>query len=308
MSLAGKDIFDVDVLEKEDVLQIFQTAKEFKEVLKRPIKKVPALRGKTICTLFFEPSTRTRMSFEIAAKRLNADVVNFSASTSSLKKGESFKDTVKTLDAMGVDLYVIRHGEPGAPMLLKRYTNAVVVNAGDGVRAHPTQAILDAYTMWEKFGELKGLNVVIIGDILHSRVARSNAKLLKKMGANVTFCGPKSMIPAQAENYGVKISHSPKEAVSNADVVMGLRMQLERQSGGFFSTLDEYNEFYGITPEVLSFASKHAIFMHPGPMNRGVEVVQKVADSSVSKVEEQVTNGVATRMALLYLTLGGGQK
>ncbi len=308
MSLAGKDIFDVDVLEKEDVLQIFQTAKEFKEVLKRPIKKVPALRGKTVCTLFFEPSTRTRMSFEIAAKRLNADVVNFSASTSSLKKGESFKDTVKTLDAMGVDLYVIRHGEPGAPMLLKRYTNAVVVNAGDGVRAHPTQAILDAYTMWEKFGELKGLNVVIIGDILHSRVARSNAKLLKKMGANVTFCGPKSMIPAQAENYGVKISHSPKEAVSNADVVMGLRMQLERQSGGFFSTLDEYNEFYGITPEVLSFASKHAIFMHPGPMNRGVEVVQKVADSSVSKVEEQVTNGVATRMALLYLTLGGGQK
>ncbi len=308
MSLAGKDVFDVDVLEKEDVLQIFQTAKEFKEVLKRPIKKVPALRGKTVCTLFFEPSTRTRMSFEIAAKRLNADVVNFSASTSSLKKGESFKDTVKTLDAMGIDLYVIRHAEPGAPMMLKRYTNAIVINAGDGVRAHPTQAILDAYTMWEKFGDLEGLNVVVIGDILHSRVARSNAKLLIKMGANVTLCGPKTMMPAHAEMYGAEVSHSPKEAVKGADVVMGLRMQLERQSGGFFSTLDEYNEFYGITQELLSTASKDAIFMHPGPMNRGVEVVQAVADSSISKVEEQVTNGVATRMALLYLTLGGEER
>ena len=305
MSIAGKDIFDVDVLSKEEVLQIFQTAKEFKEVLKRPIKKVPALRGKTVCTLFFEPSTRTRMSFEIAAKRLNADVVNFSASTSSLKKGESFKDTVKTLDAMGVDLYVIRHREPGSPMMLKRYTDAIVVNAGDGIRAHPTQAILDGYTMWEKFGELKGLNVVIIGDILHSRVARSNAKLLNKMGANVTFCGPKSMIPLGAENYGLKVSYNVQEAVKDTDVVMGLRMQLERQTGGFFSSLDEYNEFYGITPDIMNFAKDSAIFMHPGPMNRGVEVISKVADSKESKVEEQVTNGVATRMALLYLTLGG---
>ncbi len=305
MSIAGKDIFDVDVLEREDILQIFQMAKEFKEVLKRPIKKVPALRGKTICTLFFEPSTRTRISFEVAAKRLNADVVNFSASTSSLKKGESFKDTVKTLDAMGVDLYVIRHREAGSPMMLKKYTNAIVINAGDGIRAHPTQAILDGYTMWERFGDLQGLKVVIVGDILHSRVARSNAKLLKKMGANVTFCGPKSMIPMKAENYGVHISHNVKEAVKGADVVMGLRMQLERQSGGFFSSLDEYNDLYGLNPQVMNETSKSSIFMHPGPMNRGVEVVTEIADSEKSKVEEQVTNGVATRMALLYLTLGG---
>jgi aspartate carbamoyltransferase catalytic subunit len=305
MSIAGKDIYDVDVLSKEDVLQIFKTAKEFKEVLKRPIKKVPALRGKTVCTLFFEPSTRTRMSFEIAAKRLNADVVNFSASTSSLKKGESFKDTVKTLDAMGIDLYVIRHREPGSPMMLKKYTNAIVINAGDGIRAHPTQAILDGYTMWEKFGTLENLNVVIVGDILHSRVARSNAKLLKKMGANVTFCGPNSMIPMKAEEYEVKVSHDVREATKGADVIMGLRMQLERQTGGFFSSLDEYNEFYGLTPEIMKSASKTSIFMHPGPMNRGVEVVTELADSESSKVEEQVTNGVATRMALLYLTLGG---
>ncbi len=305
MSIAGKDIFDVDVLTPEEVILIFETAKEFKEVLKRPIKKVPALRGKTVCTLFFEPSTRTRMSFEVAAKRLNADVVNFSTSTSSLKKGESFKDTIKTLDAMGIDLYVIRHKEPGSPMMLKKYTDAVVINAGDGVRAHPTQAILDGYTMWEKFGTLKDLNVTIVGDILHSRVARSDVKLLKMMGANVTFCGPKTMMPLGVENYGVKVSHNVKEAVKNADVIMGLRMQLERQSGGFFSTLDEYNEFYGITTEMMELANPTAIFMHPGPMNRGVEVITKVADSKFSKVEEQVTNGVATRMALLYLTLGG---
>lgn len=305
MSVVRKDIFDVDVLTPEEVIQIFEIAKEFKEVLKRPIKKVPALRGKTVCTLFFEPSTRTRMSFEVAAKRLNADVVNFSASTSSLKKGESFKDTVKTLDAMGIDLYVIRHREPGSPMMLKRYTNAVVINAGDGIRAHPTQAILDGYTMWEKFGTLKGLNVTIVGDILHSRVARSNAKLLNMMGANVTFCGPKSMMPLGVENYGVKISHNVHEAVKNANVVMGLRMQLERQSGGFFSSLDEYNELYGITSEIMESANPSAIFMHPGPMNRGVEVITSVADSESSMVEEQVTNGVATRMALLYLTLGG---
>ena len=305
MSIAGKDIFDVDLLTPKEIKQIFEMAKEFKEVLKRPIKKVPALRGKTVCTLFFEPSTRTRMSFEVAAKRLNADVVNFSASTSSLKKGESFKDTVKTLDAMGVDLYVIRHSEPGSPMMLKRYTDAVVINAGDGIRAHPTQAILDGYTMWERFGTLKGLNVTIVGDILHSRVARSNAKLLKMMGANVTFCGPKTMIPLGAENYGVRISHDVRKAVKDADVVMGLRMQLERQSGGFFSSLDEYNEFYGITPEIMRFASTGAIFMHPGPINRGVEVITEVADSKISQVEDQVTNGVAVRMAILYLTLGG---
>ncbi len=305
MSVVGKDIFDVDVLTSEEITQIFEMAKEFKEVLKRPIKKVPALRGKAVCTLFFEPSTRTRMSFEVAAKRLNADVVNFSASTSSLKKGESFKDTVKTLDAMGIDLYVIRHREPGSPMMLKKYTDAVVINAGDGIRAHPTQAILDGYTMWEKFGTLKGLNVTIVGDILHSRVARSNAKLLNIMGANVTFCGPKSMMPFGVENYGVRVSHNVREAVKNADVVMGLRMQLERQSGGFFSSLDEYNELYGITSEIMKLANPSAIFMHPGPMNRGVEVITRVADSEFSMVEEQVTNGVATRMALLYLTLGG---
>ncbi len=305
MSLAGKDIFDVDVMTPEDVTTLFETAREFKDVLNRPIKKVPALRGKTVCTLFFESSTRTRISFELAAKRLNADTVNFTASTSSLNKGESFKDTVYTLDAMGIDLYVIRHAEPGSPMMLKKYTNATVINAGDGFRAHPTQAILDGYTMWEKFGTLDGLKVVIAGDILHSRVARSNAKLLKMMGAEVIFCGPRSFMPMDSENYGVEVSNDIRKAAEGADAIMGLRVQLERQSGGFFSSLEEYNEFYGITPKVMELAKPSAIFMHPGPMNRGVEVVPEIADAGSSTVREQVTNGVATRMALLYLTLGG---
>ncbi len=303
MNLTGKDLFDVDDFEAGDFYQIFETAQKFKSY--GPSKKWSSLRGKTICTLFFESSTRTRISFEIASKRLSADVVNFTASTSSLNKGESFKDTVKTLDAMGIDLYVIRHAEPGSPIMLKKYTDAYVINAGDGIRAHPTQAILDAYTMWEKFGRIEGLKVVIIGDILHSRVARSNAKLLKMLGANVIFAGPKTLMAVGVENYGITVSTDVKRSVEEADIVMGLRMQLERQSNGFFSSLDEYNEFYGITPELMDIAKKDAIFMHPGPMNQGVEVVNEVADSKYSHVEEQVTNGVFTRMALLHHILGG---
>lgn len=303
MSIIGMDLFDVDNLNVNDVEVIFKTAQRFKE--SGFAKKWTSLKGKTICTLFFESSTRTRISFEIAAKRLGADVVNFTASTSSLNKGESFKDTVKTLDAMGIDLYVIRHSEPGSPMMLKKYTKALVINAGDGVRAHPTQAILDAYTIWEKFGKVAGLKITIVGDILHSRVARSNAKLLTMLGADVTFAGPKTLMPMSAERYGVRLSNDIEEAVNDADVVMGLRMQLERQTEDFFSSLDEYNEFYGITPEVMSFAKQNSIFMHPGPMNRGVEVVEEVSDSYASTVEEQVTNGVFTRMALLHQMLGG---
>jgi len=299
MSIFGMDLFDVDDLTLNDVLLIFETAQRFKEA--GFAKKWTSLKGKTICTLFFESSTRTRISFEIAAKRLGADVVNFTASTSSLNKGESFKDTVKTLDAMGIDLYVIRHTEPGSPMMLKKYTKALVINAGDGIRAHPTQAILDAYTIWERFGKIEGLKIAIVGDILHSRVARSNAKLLTMLGADVTFVGPNALMPMGAEQYGIRLSNDIEDAVNDADVIMGLRMQLERQTTGFFSSLDEYNEFYGITPKTMSFAKENSIFMHPGPMNRGVEVIDSVSDSDASTVEEQVTNGVFVRMALLYL-------
>jgi aspartate carbamoyltransferase catalytic subunit len=303
MSILGKDLFDVDVLTTDDVMSIFQMAKKFKE--SGFAKKWMSLKGKTICTLFFESSTRTRISFEIAAKRLGSDVVNFTASTSSLNKGESFKDTVKTLDAMGIDLYVIRHSEPGSPMMLKKYTQSLVINAGDGIRGHPTQAILDAYTMWEKFGKLEGLKVTIVGDIFHSRVARSNVKLLTSMGADVTLTGPATLMPLNVEKYGVKVSYDVKKAVSNSDIVMGLRMQLERQSSTCFSSLDEYNEFYGITPEIMKYAKPTSIFMHPGPMNRGVEVIESISDSDSSFVEEQVTNGVFVRMALLNQMLGG---
>ncbi|BBJ27331.1 aspartate carbamoyltransferase catalytic subunit [Athalassotoga saccharophila] len=299
MSIRGKDLFDVDDLEISDVKEIFERAQFFK---KHGFQKLTSLKGKSICTLFFESSTRTRISFELAAKRLGADVVNFTASTSSLNKGESFKDTVKTLDAMGIDLYVIRHSEPGSPMMMKKYTNSPVINAGDGIHAHPTQALLDAYTIWEKFGDFK-IKIAIIGDILHSRVARSNAKLLKMLGADVTLVGPESFIPEYFENYGVRISHDVEKSISESDAVMGLRVQLERQSGGFFSTLDEYNEFYGINSKRMEIANP--IFMHPGPMNRGVEVMEEVSDSDSSVVEEQVTNGVFVRMALLDLILGG---
>ncbi len=300
MSIRGKDLFDVDDLEAEDVKEIFERTRFFKG---HGFQKWTSLKGRNICTLFFESSTRTRISFELAAKRLGADVVNFTASTSSLNKGESFKDTVKTLDAMGIDLYIIRHSEPGSPVMMKKYTNSPVINAGDGIHAHPTQALLDAYTIWEKFGNFN-IKIVIIGDVLHSRVARSNAKLLKMLGADVTFAGPESFVPSYFENYGVKISHDIEKSISQSDAVMGLRVQLERQSGGFFSTLDEYNEFYGINSKRMEMA-KNSIFMHPGPMNRGVEVMEEVSDSDSSVVEEQVTNGVFVRMALLDLILGG---
>jgi len=303
----GKDVIDVDCFNREEMLHIFQTAKNFKEILTRPIKKVPALRGKRICNLFFEPSTRTRISFEIAEKTLSADVTNFSASTSSLKKGESFKDTILTLSAMGIDMYVIRHSEPGAPLMLKRYTNAMVINAGDGIHAHPTQAILDGYTIWEKKKNFESIKIAIIGDISHSRVARSDIKMFRLLGAKVVICAPYTLLPMAIDNYDVIMSRKPEEAIENADVVMGLRMQLERQTSGLFPSLREYNEIFGITQARMKLAKPDAILMHPGPINRGVELDSSIADAAYSVIPEQVTNGVATRMALLYLLFGGVQ-
>ncbi len=307
MMFKGRDVIDVDCFNKEELLRIFQTAESFKEILSRPIKKVPALRGKRVCNLFFEPSTRTRISFEIAEKTLSADVTNFTASTSSLKKGESFKDTILTLSAMGIDLYVIRHSEPGAPVMLKRYTNAVVINAGDGIHAHPTQAILDGYTVWEKKKDFTNVKIAIIGDIYHSRVARSDMKMFRILGSEISICAPYTLLPKDVENYGVTVAKKPEEAIENADVVMGLRMQLERQSSGLFPSLREYNEMFGITPERMKHAKPDAILMHPGPINRGVELDSYTADATYSVIPEQVTNGVVTRMALLYLLLGGVQ-
>lgn len=266
---------------------------------------MPALRGVTVCTAFFENSTRTKISFDLAAKRLGADTVAFSASSSSLSKGESLKDTILTLDAMGIDLYVVRHREPGTPQFVKKYTKAIVINAGDGFHAHPTQALLDNYTIWEKKGRIEGLKISIVGDIQHSRVVRSNIKLMKMLGADVTVCGPRTLMPLDIEKSGVRVTYRLEEALEDADVVMGLRMQLERQTSGLFPTLEEYHKLYGITKDKLSKAKPDVIFMHPGPMNRGVEVDDYVADFEGSVVQEQVTNGEAIRMALLYSVLGG---
>ncbi|OAA31832.1 aspartate carbamoyltransferase [Kosmotoga arenicorallina S304] len=305
MSMVGRDIYDVDVFSVEEVYRLFELTKHFKGILDRRVKKVPALRGVTVCTAFFENSTRTKISFDLAAKRLGADTVAFSASSSSLKKGESLKDTILTLDAMGIDLYVVRHSEPGTPQFIKKYTRAIVINAGDGFHAHPTQALLDNYTIWEKKGKIEGLRISIIGDIQHSRVVRSNIKLMKMLGAKVTVCGPKTLMPLDIEKSGVRVSYDINEGIDGADVVMGLRMQLERQTSGLFPTLEEYHKLYGITKERLTLAKPDVIFMHPGPMNRGVEVDDHVADFERSVVQEQVTNGEAARMALLYLVLGG---
>jgi aspartate carbamoyltransferase catalytic subunit len=299
-----KHLMDLQDVTRDDIELILETARSFKEVSEREVKKVPALRGKTVAMLFAEPSTRTRMSFELAAKRLSADTLSIQGSASSLTKGETILDTALNIQAMNVDLVVIRHQAAGAPQILANGTKMAVINAGDGCRAHPTQALLDLYTMKEKFGSLDGRKVVIVGDILHSRVARSNIAGLTKMGAHVTVCGPSTLLPLSKKPMGVEATSNIDEALKDADVVMALRMQKERQQESFLPSIAEYVREFCITPERLRKAKKDALVMHPGPTNRGIEIAAEVADGPQSVILEQVTNGIAVRMAVLYLLLG----
>ncbi len=299
-----KDLLGIAQLEPSEIELILDSAQTFLEVARRPIKKVPTLRGKTVVNLFFEPSTRTRSSFEIAEKRLSADSLNFSSSSSALVKGETLIDTALNLQAMAPDLVVIRHGHPGVPQMLAERIEAGVINAGDGAHEHPTQALLDALTIRQHKGRLAGLTVAIIGDIEHSRVVRSNIHLLTKMGATVRVAGPRTMMPAFVERLGVEVAYTLEEAIAGADVVMMLRIQLERQGKKLFPSVREYFQLFGLTRERLKAARRGAIVMHPGPMNRGVEIASDVADGSSSVILEQVANGVAVRMAVLYLLSG----
>jgi aspartate carbamoyltransferase catalytic subunit len=288
-------------LTTEDIQLIFKTADSFKEVINRPIKKVPTLRDITIANIFFENSTRTRLSFELAEKRLSADVVNFSASGSSVKKGETLIDTVNNILSMKVDMVVMRHSSPGAAEFLSKKVNARVINAGDGTHEHPTQALLDAYSIREKLGSVEGKKVVIVGDILHSRVALSNIYCLQKLGAEVMVCGPTTLIPKYIGDLGVKVSHNLIEALEWCDVANMLRIQLERQDIKYFPSLREYSQQFGLNKEILNSLSKEIVVMHPGPINRGVEITSDVADSKQSIILQQVENGVAIRMAVIYL-------
>ncbi len=297
-----KDLLSVEELSKEEIELILQTAESFKEVSTRDVKKVPALRGKTVANLFFESSTRTRTSFELAAKRLSADIINFSSQGSSTSKGESLRDTAKNIEAMHVDTIVMRHSSSGSAEYLARSIKAGVVNAGDGIHEHPTQGLLDIFTIREKKKTLEGIRVCLVGDILHSRVARSNIWGLKKMGAKITVCGPPTLIPAKIEELGVEVSYDLDEAIQGQDVLNILRIQLERQTGAFFPSIREYAAEYGISKERMHKAKKDVIIMHPGPINRGVELEAEVADGPQSVILDQVTNGVAVRMAALFLT------
>jgi len=302
-----KDLLGMDQLSVSDINVILDTADAFKEISTRDIKKVPTLRGKSVVNFFYEPSTRTRASFEMAAKRLSADTLSFSVSDSSMVKGETLIDTARNLQAMNPDIIVIRHPSSGAPHLLARHVDAGVINAGDGMHEHPTQALLDLYTIRKKKGKIKGLRIAIIGDIIHSRVARSNIIGLQKMGAEVTISGPPTMIPVNAESLGVKVVLDPSKALRNKDVIMVLRIQLERQSGALFPSIREYSIFFGLNKDLLKVAKRDVIVMHPGPINRGVEIAGDVADGPFSVILDQVSNGVAIRMALLYLLIGGGK-
>jgi len=303
-----KDLLGIEELSREEIELLLDTAKSFLEVSTRPIKKVPTLRGKTVLNLFFESSTRTRSSFEIAEKRLSADSVNFSSASSSLTKGETLVDTALNLQAMAPDLIVVRHGHPGVPQMLAKKVEAGVINAGDGAHEHPTQALLDALTIRQHKGHLEGLKVTIVGDIEHSRVVRSNIYLLQKMGAEVTLAGLRTMMPVQMEKMGVKVVHALEEGIAGADVIMMLRVQLERQSRMLFPSIKEYFRLFGLTKERLRAAKRDVIVMHPGPMNRGVEIASDVADGRDSVILEQVSNGVAVRMAVLYLLAGALQE
>ena len=296
-----KHLLDLESLSADEVRLNLENARGFKEISTRSIKKVPALRGKTVCTLFYENSTRTRTSFELAAKRLSADTIGFSVATSSVTKGETLIDTARTIEALGVDLIVMRHGQSGAPHLLSRRVSASVVNAGDGTHEHPTQGLLDAFTILEDKGRFEGLKVSIVGDILHSRVARSNIQALTKLGADVTLVGPTTLVPEAFRQFGVRICHDIMEGIEKADVINILRIQRERMSSNYFPSIREYRLLYGITRERLHAAKPDVMIMHPGPVNRGVEIDQDVADGPHSVINRQVTNGVAVRMAVLYL-------
>ncbi len=299
--LSTRHVLGIKDLTPEDIRLIFHTADEFKEVINRPIKKVPSLRDITIANLFFEDSTRTRVSFELAEKRLSADVVNFSASSSSVKKGETLLDTVNNILSMKVDMLVMRHPAPGAPHFLAQHIDANIVNAGDGTHEHPTQALLDAYSMQEQLGDLKGRRIAILGDILHSRVALSNIFCLTKLGAKVRVCGPPTLIPRHIAELGVEVSYDLRETLEWCEVANVLRIQLERQNIRYFPSLREYSRYFGLNKELLSGLDGPRIIMHPGPINRGVELTSDVADSEHSIILQQVENGVAIRMAVLYL-------
>lgn len=299
-----RHLLDLESLSAEEINLVLDTAESFKEVSTREIKKVPTLRGKVVVNMFVEPSTRTRTSFSLAAKRLSADVVDFSPSTSSLVKGESLKDTARNIEAMGVDIVVLRHWAPGAPHLLSKVINAHVINAGDGAHEHPTQGLLDIFTIREKKKQIKGLKIAIVGDILHSRVARSNIWGLTKLGAKVIAVGPTTLVPLELKKVGVEISYNLDEVIPEVDVINILRIQLERQKSHLFPSIREYTRLFGITQERLKKAKPDVLIMHPGPINRGVEIAPEVADGTHSVILEQVSNGLAVRMAVLYLVAG----
>lgn len=301
MPLSSKHLLGLQGVPREDIQLILDTSITFREVLERPIKKVPTLQGKTIVNLFYESSTRTRISFELAEKRLSADTINFSVSGSSVSKGESFKDTIKNIEAMKIDMIVVRHAAAGTPLYLTKISDANVINAGDGIHEHPTQALLDMYSIREKLGKLEGLKVCIVGDIAHSRVALSNIYGLKTMGADVSICGPATMIPRNIEELGVKIIYDIDEAIQENDVLNILRIQLERKAREYFPSIREYSKYFGITENRLEKNGKDILILHPGPINRGVEISSLVADGKNQIILNQVTNGVAVRMAILYL-------
>jgi aspartate carbamoyltransferase catalytic subunit len=298
-------LLDIESLEPEEIITVLDTARAFKAVGERAIKKVPALRGKTVINLFVEPSTRTRISFELAEQRLSADIINFTAEASSLKKGETLKDTARNLEALNADFIVIRHSASGAPHFLSRVLKASVINAGDGAHEHPTQALLDLFTIRERKGSIAGLNVTILGDILYSRVARSNIWALIKLGAKVTLCGPSTLVPRVFEQMGCRVTYNVDEAIGEADIINLLRIQHERQRKSMFPSLAEYTSLYGLNRARLARTKPDALIMHPGPINRGVEIDSEIADCGRSLILEQVTNGLAVRMAVLFLVNGG---
>jgi len=306
MRLRQKDLLDIESLSAEEIGLVLDTATSFKEIGTRTIKRVPTLRGRTVVNLFYEPSTRTRVSFEIAAKRLSADAINVSVSGSSVSKGETLLDTVRNLQAMAPDVLVMRHPASGAPYFVARRLQAAVVNAGDGMHEHPTQALLDAFTIRERKGTLSGLKIAIVGDLLHSRVFRSNVRLLTRMGSEVSVAGPPTLVPPEVEKLGARVALSIDDALAGADVIMMLRVQKERMQGAYFPSVREYFRLFALTRARMERAHPEAIILHPGPINRGLEIESAVADGPYSLILEQVTNGVAVRMAILYLLTGGG--
>ena len=305
MTWHRKHLLDIESLSAEEITTVLDTARQFKAVGERAIKKVPALRGKTVVNLFVEPSTRTRISFELAAMRLSADVINFATEASSLKKGETLKDTARNLEALNADVIIIRHSATGAPHFLSRFLKGSVVNAGDGAHEHPTQALLDTFTIREHKGRIAGLNVTILGDILYSRVARSNIWALLKLGARVTLCGPSTLVPKVFEKMGCRVTYNVDEAIADADVINLLRIQHERQRQTMFPSIGEYTVLFGLTAARFARTKPDVLIMHPGPINRGVEIASEIADCARSVILEQVTNGLAVRMAVLYLINGG---